>query len=47
MRRLQAGPACCPTGLGSPIDREPVEELAVLHKEDADATRLQILGILS
>ena len=45
-RRTGAGPACCPTGLGSPIDRSSAEELATLLKAVADATRLQILALL-
>ena len=45
-RRVRTGPACCPAGLGSPIDRESAEELAVLLKAVADATRLQILAML-
>ena len=45
-RRPAAGPSCCPAGLGSPIDRESAEELAVLLKAVADATRLQILALL-
>lgn len=44
--RRAAGPECCPTGLGSPIDRESAEELAVLLKAVADATRLQIIALL-
>ena len=44
--RRAAGPECCPTGLVSPIDRESAEELAVLLKAVADATRLQILALL-
>jgi ArsR family transcriptional regulator len=45
-RRPAAGPSCCPTGLGSPIDRGAAEELASLLKAVADATRLQILALL-
>ena len=41
-----AGPSCCPTGLGSPIDRGSAEDLATLLKAVADATRLQILALL-
>lgn len=44
--RKALGPSCCPGGLGSPIDRESAEELAVLLKAVADATRLQILAML-
>lgn len=38
------GPACCPSGLGSPIDREMAEELARLLKAVADPARLQMLA---
>ena len=41
-----AGPACCPSGLGSPIDRGTAEELAALLKAVADPARLQILALL-
>jgi ArsR family transcriptional regulator len=44
--RASAGPACCPSGLGAPIERQSAEELAVLLKAVADATRLQILALL-
>lgn len=40
------GPACCPTGLGTPIDRATAEELAALLKAVADPARLQILALL-
>lgn len=40
------GPACCPSGLGAPIDRPTAEELAVLLKAVADPARLQILALL-
>ena len=40
------GPACCPSGLGSPIDRATAEELAALLKAVADPARLQILALL-
>lgn len=41
-----AGPACCPSGLGTPIDRATAEELAALLKAVADPARLQILALL-
>jgi ArsR family transcriptional regulator len=44
--RSTTGPQCCPTGLGAPIERESAEELAVLLKAVADATRLQIIALL-
>ncbi|MBM3687586.1 MAG: winged helix-turn-helix transcriptional regulator [Actinobacteria bacterium] len=40
------GPACCPTGLGQPIDRQASEELAELLKAVADPARLRILAFL-
>lgn len=40
------GPACCPSGLGQPINRETAEELAALLKAVADPARLQILALL-
>ena len=40
------GPACCPSGLGAPIDRATAEELAALLKAVADPARLQILALL-
>lgn len=40
------GPACCPTGLGQPIDRQSSEELAELLKAVADPARLRILAFL-
>lgn len=40
------GPACCPTGLAAPIDRDSAEELARLLKAVADPARLQLLSIL-
>ena len=46
IQRPKTGPSCCPAGLDSPIDRESAEELAVLLKAVADATRLQILAML-
>lgn len=45
-RRLTRGPACCPTGLGQPLDRASAEELAALLKAVADPARLRILAYL-
>ena len=45
-RRATQGPACCPTGLGQPIDRQSAEELAELLKAVADPARLRILAYL-
>ena len=41
-----AGPACCPTGLNSPLDRETAENLAQLIKAVADPARLQLLALI-
>jgi len=41
-----AGPACCPTGISTPIDRAAAEDLAQLLKAVADPARLQILSLL-
>lgn len=41
-----SGPACCPAGLGAPIDRESAEELAALLTAVADPARLRILAFL-
>ena len=41
-----AGPACCPTGLTEPVDRETATELARLLKAVADPARLQLLSVL-
>lgn len=41
---VASGPACCPSGLGAPIDRATAEELAVLLKAVADPARLQMLA---
>ncbi|MEZ5116439.1 MAG: metalloregulator ArsR/SmtB family transcription factor [Candidatus Nanopelagicales bacterium] len=40
------GPACCPTGLAAPIDRETAEDLARLLKAVADPARLQLLALI-
>lgn len=45
-QRTPRGPACCPTGLGQPIDRQAAEELAELLKAVADPARLRILAFL-
>ena len=41
-----AGPACCPSGLTTPIDRATAQELARLLKAVADPARLQVLALL-
>jgi len=41
-----SGPACCPTGLAEPIDRDTAEELARLLKAVADPARLQLLSVV-
>lgn len=41
-----AGPACCPSGLTKPLDRESADELAQLLKAVADPARLQLLSLL-
>lgn len=41
-----SGPACCPTGLTEPIDRDTATELARLLKAVADPARLQLLSLL-
>lgn len=41
-----AGPACCPSGLAEPIDRDTAVELARLLKAVADPARLQLLSLL-
>ena len=43
---MRVGPACCPSGLRTPIDRSTAEELARLLKAVADPARLQILSQL-
>jgi len=40
------GPACCPTGLTSPLDRSSAERLARLLKAVADPARLQLLSLI-
>lgn len=40
------GPACCPSGLAEPIDRDTAVELARLLKAVADPARLQLLSLL-
>ena len=41
-----AGPACCPSGLTEPMDRDTAEELARLLKAVADPARLQLLSLV-
>ena len=41
-----AGPACCPTGLDVPLERETAEDLARLLKAVADPARLQLLSLI-
>lgn len=41
-----SGPACCPTGLTQPLDRDAAAELARLLKAVADPARLQVLALL-
>lgn len=45
-RRGARGPACCPGGLGQPIDQDSARELAALLKAVADPARLRILAFL-
>jgi ArsR family transcriptional regulator, arsenate/arsenite/antimonite-responsive transcriptional repressor len=40
------GPACCPTGLANPIDRDSATDLAKLLKAVADPARLQLLALI-
>jgi|GEM_PF-164937 ArsR family transcriptional regulator len=45
--RIQSqGPACCPSGIGKPINRESAEALAELLKAVADPTRLQLISLI-
>src|SRR4051812_36358121 len=41
-----AGPACCPSGLGRPLDRAAADDLARLLKAVADPARLQLLSLV-
>ena len=41
-----AGPACCPGGLGQPLDRDAADELAHLLKAVADPARLRLLSLV-
>jgi len=41
-----SGPACCPTGLTTPLDRGTAESLARLLKAVADPARLQLLSLI-
>lgn len=40
------GPACCPSGIGKPINRKSAEALAELLKAVADPTRLQLISLI-
>jgi ArsR family transcriptional regulator, arsenate/arsenite/antimonite-responsive transcriptional repressor len=42
----QRGPACCPGGIGKPINRKSAEALAELLKAVADPTRLQLISLI-
>jgi ArsR family transcriptional regulator len=41
-----AGPACCPSGLSAPLDRDTARDLAQLLKAVADPARLQLLALI-
>ena len=43
---ITGGPACCPAGLATPIDRATAEDLARLLKAVADPARLQLLSLI-
>jgi ArsR family transcriptional regulator, arsenate/arsenite/antimonite-responsive transcriptional repressor len=45
-RPVVSGPACCPTGITEPLDRDTAEDLARLLKAVADPARLQVLALL-
>ena len=40
------GPACCPSGIGKPINRESAVALSDLLKAVADPTRLQLISLI-
>ena len=40
------GPACCPSGLAAPMDRDEAHGLAQLLKAVADPSRLQLLALI-
>ena len=40
------GPACCPSGLTQPLDRQNAEALARVLKAVADPARLQLLALI-
>lgn len=44
--KLVAMPACCPTGLEAPLDRQTADDLARLLKAVADPARLQLLSLI-
>ena len=48
LRRAEtsAGPACCPSGLSAPLDRDTARDLAQLLKAVADPARLQLLALI-
>lgn len=41
-----AGPACCPGGLGQPLDAASADDLARLLKAVADPARLRLLALI-
>jgi ArsR family transcriptional regulator, arsenate/arsenite/antimonite-responsive transcriptional repressor len=41
-----SGPACCPTGLETPLERDAATDLATLFKALADPARLQLLALI-
>ena len=45
-RDTLVGPACCPDGLATPIDRGTAERLARVLKAVADPARLQLLSLI-
>jgi ArsR family transcriptional regulator len=40
------GPACCPSGLSTPMERDTANDLARLLKAVADPARLQLLALI-
>jgi len=46
VKAVVAGPACCPTGLNTPLERDTAEALAQLLKAVADPARLQLLALI-
>lgn len=43
---VESGPACCPAGLSSPLDRATAEDVSRLLKAVADPARLQLISLL-